>query len=300
MSCQTTGSSACPIPTDTAQPADKCDNIHVHKDTVFPPEDKDGNPCPEESCIRGPNWCGEHQEPQCFTDVEPFDPNAFGPFWVEGDTTAKPTHRGFIFKTVYDVPSDVIAVQQHLDRGLNSIIGDRTNEEDNALFSPAYMLLQAGGSWGMQSPGSSVDNRWGFWMGGNGGFVDIVGYEIAMQYIQMFRTLFTVHMTAQLDSVAHKVRITPPPTAKGVIAFQCTRRVADEYLFSHQAVMQLSEALCLINVGMNASKYTNLTMPGGAAINGALYLERGDALREKIEGQVQSGMYSEPPDFYLN
>lgn len=290
------GSPDCPFPTDTAQPKNKFGGKDGIPWTNDPTVDANGNPCPPESCLPGPGWCGDNiPDPQCFTEQGPSDPNAVGPFWVEGDTTAKPVRQGFKFKTVYDVPSDVIAVHAHMDRGF----GVGQDEENNALFAPAYQLLQAGGSWGMQSPGSSVDNRWGFWMGSNGGFVDIVGYEIAMQYIQMFRTLFMTHMTAQLDSVGHKVRITPPPCDKGVIAFGCTRKVCDEAMYSHQFVRQYALGLSMRVVGMNLSKYTGMTMPGGGAVNGELYLTRGDALVEKMEERLMSGEFQEPPDFYV-
>jgi hypothetical protein len=174
------------------------------------------------------------------------------------------------------------------------------NTEENALFAPAGMLLQAGGSWGLQSAGQYMDNRWGFWMGTGGGFVDIVGWQLGMQYIEMFRQLFTVKMSIQLNELEHKVIITPPPTNKGVICCEVTRKVADEHMYRHQWVRDMTLALALIQVGTNGAKYTNLTFPGGGSFNADKYLERGDTMREKLEKQLtEEHMYSEPPDFFV-
>jgi hypothetical protein len=71
-------------------------------------------------------------------------------------------------------------------------------------------------------------------------------------------------------------------------------------MYSHQWVREYALSLAMTQVGMNMSKYGNMTMPGGGTINGELYLTRGDALREKLEAQIKNdSFYSEPPDFYM-
>jgi hypothetical protein len=167
------------------------------------------------------------------------------------------------------------------------------------MFSPMHLLIHGGGNWGMNSPTSWVDNRYGYWHGANGGFVDVVGWEMGMQYLEMFRTLYTTKMSITLKELEHKVQVSPAPSQKGVIAFACTRKVADEFLYNHQWVREYAQALCLTQVGMNAAKYSNLTFPGGGSINAELYLSRGDTLREKLEQQIADGMYSEPPNFII-
>lgn len=293
----TTGTTACP-PGDCGAvntnhikpPLGECENPI--------PNTVDGEECPQESACRGPGWCGDGiQEPHCFTETEKGDPDAEGPFWVEGDTTAKPSKKGFLFKSVYDVPSDIIAVHTHLGVGY---FGTGTSERGGeALFSPLHLLMHGGGNWGMQSPTSFVDNRYGHWHGSHGGFVDVVGWEMGMQYLEMFRTLYSRKINVQLLELEHKVRVTPPPTQKGIIAFAATRRVADEHLYNHQWVREYAFALCMIQCGMNGSKYTNLTFPGGGSFNADFYFREGVTLREKLEEQISSGMYSLPPDFYM-
>lgn len=258
----------------------------------------DSECCPKESQGPGPGWCGTGIQPEhCFTETDPGDPLAVGPYWVEGDTTAKPQKNGYLFKTVYPVPSDIIAVGEKLNLGMFGIAGAN---EDNALFSPLAMMMQGGGSWGMTSAGKTMDNRWGFWMGSGGGYVDIVGYQLGMQYLEMFRQLFTVKTNVMFNEVEHTVTITPPPSTKGVIAVSVIRKVADEAMYGHQWVRNYALALTMIDIGMNVSKYINMTMPGGGAINAELYLTRGDALREKLEKQLTDDhMFNNPVDFFV-
>lgn len=287
----TTGTSACTVNCPPAGP-----QLVNGTTKNYPILDAEGNVCPVET-KPGPGWCGDGiPDPHCFTEQGEYDPEAIGPFWVEGDTTNKPARQGWVWKTVYDIPSDVIAIHDRLTAGYLNATG---NTEDNALFAPAGMLLQGGGNWGLQSAGRSVDNRWGFWMGNQGGFVDIVGWQLGMQYIEMFRQMFTIKMHAQHLELEHKVRLTPPPAGKGVIALACTRKVADEYMYEHQWVREYALAMTMINIGMNASKYSNMVFPGGGSINGDLYLSRGDALRDKLEQQIDDGRYSEPADFFV-
>lgn len=268
----------------------------------------DGNPktnyqldpgcCPETSEGPGPGWCGDGiQPPHCYTETDPGDPLAVGPYWVEGDTTAKPSVNKYLFKSVYDIPSDVIAIQDRLMAGAFGMYG---NTEDNALFAPAGMLMQGGGNWGMQSAGHFMDNRWGYWMGSGGGFVDIVSWQLGLQYLEMFRQLFTVKTNVQLMELEHKVVITPPPMSKGVIAIGVTRKVADEAMYGHQWVRQYALAKTMQDIGMNTGKYTGLTMPGGGAINFEMFATKGDALAEKLEKQLTDDhMYTMPCDFFV-
>ena len=259
----------------------------------------DSDCCPTESAGPGPGWCGDGIQPaHCFTETLAGDPLAIGPYWVEGDTTAKPSGPNrYIFKTVYDIPSDVIAINERLTMGM---FGLGSNNEDNALFSPIAQMMQAGGSWGMQSAGQSMDSRYGFWMGGSGGFVDIVGLQLGLSYIEMFRQMFTVKMNVQLLELEHKVILTPPPTSKGVIALAVTRKVADESMFGHIWVRQYSLAKTMQDIGMNAGKYSNMLFPGGGSINSEQYLKRGDELAEKLEKQLtESHDFTLPCDFFV-
>lgn len=286
----TSGTSACP---PCAPGGNTSINPVIHN---YPITDANGEICQVET-NPGPGWCGDGiPDPHCFTDQGVYDPEAIGPYWVEGDTQGKPMAPGRVFKTVYDVPTSVIAVHERLTSG---ILGMAGNTEENALFAPAGMLMQAGGSWGMQSAGNYMDNRWGFWMGSGGGFGDIVGWTLGMQYIEMFRQLFTVKMSVQLKELEHKIIITPPPVSKGVICCEVTHRVADEHMYQHQFVRDYATALAMVQVGMNVGKYEGMTLPGGGKINAEMYLSRGDAALERLNQELDDGRWGTPADFFV-
>lgn len=294
------------LPTTSSPASSCCPSSYNSSTDVY--GGVDGNPdttyqinqceCPEESKGPGPGWCGDNIQPaHCFTETDPGDPTAYGPYWIEGDTTVKPSRNGYIYKSVYDVPTDIIATGSRLDTGMFGMYG---MTEDNALFAPMGMLMQGGGSWGMLNSRTGMDNRWGFWMGSGGGYVDIVSWQIGMSYLEMFRQLFTVKMNVQFKELEHKVVLTPPPNQKGIIAIACTRRVPDEAIYSHVWVKEYALALTMINIGMNSGRYANMNFPGGGSVNYDMYFTRGDALREKLEKQLwDDRQYSVPCDFFI-
>jgi hypothetical protein len=140
----------------------------------------------------------------------------------------------------------------------------------------------------------------GYWMGGSGGFVDMVGLQLGLSYIEMIRKMYTVSMKVQLLELEHKCVISPAPTSKGVIALGVVRKVPDESMYNHQWVRNYSLAKTMIDIGMNSGQYANLTFPGGSSINFELFLSKGEAMVEKLEKQLlEDHLYSEPADFFI-
>jgi hypothetical protein len=251
------------------------------------------DPCCPQETLPGNGWCEDNiQTPHCFTETGQYDENAIGPFWVEGDTSVPPILNGgtgFVFKTIYDVPSDVIGITRALPRGTaGGYFGgvEGFSDSGEALFSPIHMFLNNGGL------GLGTGGRFG------GGFVDLVGLELGLQYIEMFKTMYTVQLEAQLLELQHKVRISPAPRSQGVIALECYRKVAPEYMYEHIWVREYAEALCMIQIGINGNKYSGASFPGGASINAQFYYDQGMAKRDKLEEQITNGMYAEPPTFF--
>jgi hypothetical protein len=247
--------------------------------------------CPKNVRGPGPGWCGDStQEPHCFTETEKGDPSLIGPFWTEGDTTAPPSlRRGeFVFRSVYDVPKDVVAVVERFPEGRGEYFGtEGFSDAGEALFSPIHLFLTNGGL------GMGQGGRFG------GGFVDLIGLELGLQYLEMFRTMYVVKMHAQLLDLQHKIRLSPAPMNRGVVSLFVYRKVPAEYMYEHIWVREYAEAMAMIQVGMNVIKYTGATFPGGAAINADFYINEGKEKRQKLEDQMASGMYAEPPDFFM-
>jgi hypothetical protein len=238
----------------------------------------------------GPGWCGDTiQDPHCFTETEMGDPNAEGPFWVEGDTTTPPhVNPGqFVFKSVYDVPRDVIGVLEQIPEGRGWATFDGFGETGEALFSPIHLFL----------------NNGGLGLGGGisygGGYVDLVGLELGLEYIEMFRRMYTIRYQVQLLTLQHQIRISPAPRTRGLLAIWCYRKVPEEYMYSHVWVREYATAMAMIQVGMNGSKYSGATFPGGSSFNAQFYIDKGEDKREKLEEQILSGMYAEPPRWFI-
>lgn len=259
-----------------------------------------GDCCADEATDSGLGWCKIPQELHCYTDVEYLNPLTEGPFWKLGDSSTIPNKKGFLYKTIYDLEDDIIEVNGQLDQGM---FGIGSGSEDAALFSPLGIMMSNGGIQGYMNSNTMVNSSYGSMFGtffGGGNNFDVVSYFSSMQYLELYRQLFTVKMMTQFNALTHKLTISPAPTTGGIIALSVTKRIVDEKLYTHQGVRDLALAHTLINIGMNSSRYNNLSFPGGASINGELYLKRGDDLREKIEKQITDDhLYSELPEFFI-
>jgi len=317
LTCASTGTSGTTTPPTTSDPTTACSPLDCTSITPvntteecirYGGEDNDPNtgyqgdlnaqclafnldPCCPTETNPGPGWCGDGiPDPHCFTEIGQYNANADGPYWIEGDTTQSPyvTQGSFVFKTVYDVPKDIISIVCGLEKGKGFGYGGvgGFSDSEEALFSPMHLFLNNGGL-GLGSGGMA-----------GGGFMDLVSLELGLQYIEMFRTMYTVKLHAQLLELQHKVKISPAPTSAGLIGLLVNRKVPDEYLYEHIWVKEYAEALCMIQIGTNANKYSNANFPGGASINAAFYLDEGKSKREKLEEQITNGMYAEPPGFF--
>lgn len=324
--CSTSGTSATPptssspttsSPTTACDATLDCDSIDPYNTTDpcvrYGGDDNDPNtgyqgnldeqcldfvtdPCCPKETNPGPGWCNDNiPDAHCFTEIGQYNQNAEGPYWVEGDTSAPPIIRrsdnpnyGFVFKSVYDVPKDIIGIVSALPRGSGYALGGTSGFSDSgeALFSPIHVFLNNGGL------GLGTGGRFG------GGFVDLVGLELGLEYIEMFRVMYTVSVHAQLLELRHQVKISPAPSSTGVIGLHVFRKVPDPYMYEHIWVREYVEALCLLQVGTNMSKYTGATFPGGAALNAQFYIDRGTSMKEKLEQEITDGKYAEPPGFY--
>ena len=249
----------------------------------------DPNCCPKEVQGPGPGWCGTNcQEPHCFTETEFCDQNAQGPFWIEGDNTSSPvvdtSKENYVFKSVYDIPKDVVGVVEGLPRGYGNAGAGGFSTQGEALFSPIHLFLNNGGL-GLG--------------GGIHGGMDMVGLELGLQYIEMFRRMYTIEYSVQLLDLQSKLRISPAPSSAGVIGVWVYRKVPEQYMYSHQWVRAYATALAMIQVGRNAVKYQGASFPGGASVNAMYYIDEGKAEKERLEQQIQDGMYAEPPGFFI-
>ena len=229
----------------------------------------------------------------------------------------------FIFKAEYQLPRNVLAVGiRTLDMGnmtptmqgnwvtspgagdpmLNfafaaaetfnspTIAGVGSSAVAAGLFFPGTAYADFSG---FNSYGSRGGSRSG------GGGVDLVTYELSMQYMEMIRQRYTVKVQTQFLEAQRKVRITPRPNCYGCILLPVWVRVADADLYDQIWIRRYAMALCKRSIGMNTKKYEGMAFPGGITLNGEKYESEGKEEIEKLEEEIKDNKYGEPPGFFF-
>jgi hypothetical protein len=142
---------------------------------------------------------------------------------------------------------------------------------------------------GFNSYGSRGGSRSG------GGGVDLVTYELSLQYMEMMKQRYTVKTTAQFLEAQRKVRFSPRPNCAGMILLPVIARVDDPDLYDQIWIRRYAVALCKRVIGMNTKKYEGMVFPGGGSINGEFYYNEGKEEIEKLEQEIADNHYGEPP-----
>lgn len=229
----------------------------------------------------------------------------------------------FVFKAEYQLPRNVLAVTNStLDMGtfaptINGKWVTSPNSSDPMLgyaFAAAETFNSpsiggVGGATmggGLFYPGVSFSDFSGFNSYGSrggsrsgGGGVDVITYELSMQYMEMLKQRYTVKVQTQFLEAQRKVRITPRPQCYGCVLLPVWCRVADPDLYDQIWIRRYTLALCKKVIGMNTKKYEGMTFPGGATINGEFYYTEGKEEIEKLEQEISDNKYGEPPDSFL-
>lgn len=234
---------------------------------------------------------------------------------VLGAVSAAP----FLFyKAEYQLPRNVVAIKPVLPGGSKSNTGacQGGSNDDSSIMQYAAYSAGVGAVSSMGGVGS-VGTGVGLYLGGStpgigalGGFgtrggsrmggtgIDLVSYELGMQYLEMINQLYTIKMSAQFMEQTRRVRFSPRP-GYGTIILPVWARVADKWMYENIFVRRYALALAKLQVGMNLKLYGNMTLPGGVTLNAAEYTNEGKAEQEKLEDDVLEGKYSPPPDFFV-
>ncbi len=225
------------------------------------------------------------------------------------DISAQPF---LVYKQEYQLPKNVLAVgdvmaasrttntQQYatepmLERGFAltglGIMSSGIGGLQGAGFGSVGTSLWTPGSFGQFN---SFGSRGGEGTRGAGGGADIVGYELGLQYLEMIKQRYTVKMDIQFMEESKKVRLSPAPKATGVVILPVWTRVEDGVLFDNIWIRRYIAALCKIQCGYNVSKYSGITFPGGATVNGSFYIQEGKEEKEKLEQEIKDNAYNYP------
>jgi hypothetical protein len=231
------------------------------------------------------------------------------------DISAQPF---LVYKQEYQLPKNVLAVGDVMatTRSTNTqqYATEPMLERGFALNGLGIMSTGIGGLQGagfgsvgtsMWTPGSfgqfnSFGSRGGDGTRGAGGGADLVGYELGLQYLEMIKQRYTIKMDVQFMEESKKVRLSPAPKAVGLVILPVWSRVEDAVLFDNIWIRRYIAALCMIQCGRNVSKYTGISFPGGATVNGEYFLREGREERDKLEKELDDNRYNYPSrSFYF-
>lgn len=218
-----------------------------------------------------------------------------------------------VYKQEYHLPKNVLAVGDVMAASRTTqsqtYATEPMLERGFALTGLGIMSTGIGGLQGagfgsvgtsMWTPGSfgqfnSFGSRGGEGTRGAGGGADLVGYELGLQYLEMIKQRYTIKMDVQFLEESKKVRFSPAPKSTGVVILPVWTRVEDSVLFDNIWMRRYVAALCMIQCGVNVSKYSGITFAGGATVNGEFFLREGKEAKEKLEQEIRDGAYSYGP-----
>ena len=224
--------------------------------------------------------------------------------------TSSPSGNTMIWASEYELPKNVFAVSETLMRDTR-MTGTREPIERALNYADQFGMVAGlaggnsmGGASGFFYPGAtSFSSAYGS-SGGQGtrpagGGIDLVSYEIGLQYLETLRQNYTIKIATQFLEQKRTVRLTPTPSANGLLALSVWSRVYDEYLYDNLWVKQYALAEAKKQIGYNTKKYTGITFPGGGSIDGDFYLSEGKEEIAKLEQEIKDNMYNYPPGFYV-
>ena len=185
-------------------------------------------------------------------------------------------------ETYYEIPSCIVAVEQPIKKGTSFVFDAEEGAEAVGLFS-----LQ-----------SQFGPRGVFSYLGGGSNDALLTYDIAQQYNNLVDLRYTMKFQVDFLELEHKIFVTPTPDQKDtnrVLPMMCSIRVPDEKCYNHLWVQRYAVALSMEQIGRNLSMYTGMQLPGGGDFNSSFYWDMGTQEKEKLEEELMSGKYGNPP-----
>jgi hypothetical protein len=229
------------------------------------------------------------------------------------------------FKAEYQLPRNVLAVGRVMDSGsmaptINGswVTAGGGYASNDPMLNFAFAAAETFNSPTLAGVGSSAmaaglffpGTTWSDFSGYNaygsrggsrsgGGGVDLITYELGLQYMEMMKQRYTIHTTAQFMEAERKVRFSPRPNCYGMIILPVWVRVADEHLYDQIWIRRYAKALAKQYVGMNTGKYEGMAFPGGITLNGDKFTSESKEEIEKLEQEISDNKYGEPPIFFF-
>lgn len=133
------------------------------------------------------------------------------------------------------------------------------------------------------------------------GELDLVGYEILMEKIDLLNFQFIKQRGFVFNRSAHKITFYPAPEENRILALK-VYAVNDPYdytdIYNNEWLKNYFVALLRIQWADNLTKVVNVPMPGGGLLNMTEILNRGLADKASLEEELAM-KHEEPPEFIL-
>ena len=202
------------------------------------------------------------------------------------------------YQAEYQLPRNVVSLMQEFPGGSGALSRD-ADLLTYGTYGAGVGAVNALSSYGMgyYMAGASFGNRSGSSHEGSA----LIGFEIGMQYLEMWRQRYTIKMRAQFMEQTRKVRFSPMPHSapNGQILLGVWARVADEWLYENIWVKNYALALAKLQVASNLSLFGNMAYPGGVQLNYEVFQTQGQEEKEKLEQEIVELKYNYPPDFIV-
>jgi len=120
--------------------------------------------------------------------------------------------------------------------------------------------------------------------------LDMVGYEIARQWLDMLRDMYVTKDGFEFNPVSHKFALTTKARDTSTIALKVYKKI-NPYnygdVYNNDFVKKYCTALFNIQWGKNLNKYTGVPIPGGGTLNSEAILQEGREDKEKLEEKIR-------------
>lgn len=223
-------------------------------------------------CIKTADLADEQFDDIVDFTLDRFYEQAIG-FSQEERVLYMPVEEGISYVDLSDVEPQVTASI--------SVIGDYDSNiwnNLNRLFTIENMLI----------------HKWGF----NLYTPDLITFQAIYDWMDFFNTMYGLEYRVEINEHGKNARIFPFPKHSGSIFTLVTVKRPESELYNFSWVRDYVFAKCLVQIGMNRSKFTGISLPGGGTLNGDMYITKGEAMIEKLDQQLLE-QWSEPPDFIV-
>lgn len=127
--------------------------------------------------------------------------------------------------------------------------------------------------------------------------VDIAAMQFVRHQLALVDKFFEKKPRFDFNATTKRFALYEAPTSDTLLALKVFQSDTDvTKLYDNKWFKKYAIALCGIQWGINTTKYTNVSLPGGASMNGEGIETRYNEMKTTLEEELER--YIEPPDIY--